>query len=167
MVVSYVVQSSTRVSIGHHLDSGVHAFGDVEASWVLNGTGAQAEVLRALLCESGNQRDVEVVTRVVAKRQQDLDVRLGVTHVQLDGSTIDGKLSSVWADCILPTAGESSKDILVEAASNWVQELEVCRHERQQGSENESVTEQHLCVLRGCGLAGSFDVEKGLDSKVR
>ena len=148
-ILSYVVQSSAGVSVRHHLNRSVHAFRDVEAGWVLDGTSTQAEVLRALLCEGGHQGDVEVVTWIVAKGEQDLDVRLGVTHVQLDGSTIDGELGSVWADSVLPTTGKSSEDVFVETASDRVQELEVCRDKRQQGSEEKGVTEQHLCEICG------------------
>jgi len=71
---SYVVESSAWVSVGDDLNGGIHAFGDVKTSGVSDGSGTQAEILRAHFLESRDKGDVVVVTRVVAKRHQNLDL---------------------------------------------------------------------------------------------
>jgi len=84
------------------LDLAPDVVGDVD------GSAVDAEVLRSLFLDGGQNNRVEARARVVAQRQQHLDLSRRVAHVQLDRPASHGPHSTVAADLVLTSAGEGA-----------------------------------------------------------
>lgn len=120
---TYVVQSSIRIAIRHHLQSGIGPVLDIGGQI----DEANAEFANAEDLEGRVDGDVEVAARVVAQGQQSLDGGLLMLHVQLDGAAGEGKLGTIVGDGILTPAGELGQHVLVITAGAWGDDLKVGR----------------------------------------
>lgn len=139
-MMSYLIQPAFRVSTTDNLYSSICSVLDLHIHYFVDIQFPNAEVSETLLGEHRPYSDVEVLARVVAQAQEDLQPCLGVLHFELNGAAIDRPLGTGGLDFVEAAAGEILGSIIVEAAGLRPLKSVVSSRERQERNEG---VEQH------------------------
>lgn len=136
---TYSVESTVGITVGHNLQSRVHAVRERNTERLLVERDVrETESTQSGEAEGRDKGDVEVVARVVTETQEHLDGRLAVAHGQgdRDGILRQGQHRPLGG-LAHSTAGERGHGVLIEATARGVVELEVGGRERNQSGEGE------------------------------
>ena len=80
---TYSIETAGRITVALHLDSSIHAIGDIHAEHVTAKLDMrQTERAQAVDLEGMHEGDVIVVAGIAAEGEQDLNGRLAVAHFQ-------------------------------------------------------------------------------------